>query len=196
MPDSLTNSLQGLIDQAASRKSSGTITRYSQRLNPKQTSNLRLLLVDISGSMGNYVGSMRKIDMLRQALNRPLAPDERAFAFHSCVFPLDSLQSIPEPDGATALHLAIESGYPFNPIHTLVVSDGMPDDKQQALRAAKKLTGTISTLYIGSDNDAVAIQFMRDLARQGCGTADVCDLSKHSSSQLAGRIEQLLLKGG
>lgn len=174
----LVDPLQNLINQAAQIKpKTRTIQQYTQRLDPKNTSGT-LLLLDISGSMSDWVGEYRKIDLLRQALNRELAQGETAIAFHSTTAILSSLQAIPDPMGGTALHLAILEGSKLRPKHTLVVSDGRPDDEAQALAAAASLSGIINTLFIGSDNDHNAINFMRQLARLGCGKAEVCDLRR------------------
>ena len=135
---------------------------------------------------------MRKIDLLRQALDRPIAAGETVLAFHSLAERLTSLQAIPEPMGGTALHLAICVGAAVMPGHTLVVSDGQPDDPAQALAAAAQLSGTISTLYLGSDTDKEAIAFMRKLARLGCGQYQHCDVSNGSVLLLQQSIAGLL----
>lgn len=190
----LTDPLQSLIDQATELKDSGTVKQFAKRLNPKKVGCQSLLLLDVSGSMHEFVGpGVRKIDLLRQALDRPLAPGEVAIAFQSVVLPINSLQAIPEPMGGTALHLAIAEGANRKPAATLIVSDGKPDDAKQALRAAGKLSGVINTLYIGSDDDYEAIEFMRSLARLGCGKAQVCDVSKpEQQPQLKHAIAGLL----
>lgn len=194
MSGEITNPLQSLINQAALVKPRcKTVQQYAHRLNPKKASGT-LLLLDISGSMGEFVGSWRKIDLLRLALNRPLHPGERVIAFHSIATEINSLQAIPAPEGGTAMHLAIAQACALHPTHTLVVSDGRPDDEMQTITAAKKLTGTISTLYIGSDSDTTAIKFMRELARLGCGRAESCDLRREKNWQiLPTAIEQLRL---
>jgi hypothetical protein len=183
---SLVNPLQLLISEAAKLPSSGEVSKYSQRLNTS-SSLPTVILLDVSGSMDEAVETgKRKIDILRKAVNRPLMPDEMVFVFSStCRRALD-FWSIPEPEGSTALHLALLDVIYCNPKHTLIVTDGHPDDPEEALASAERLSGTISTLYIGRDDDHNAIAFCRKLARVGCGTAQVCDITKPQN--------QLLLK--
>jgi hypothetical protein len=190
----LVNPMQALIDQAALVKPKAkTVKQYAERLDPKNGSGKTLLLLDISGSMGEQVGMTRKIDLLRRALDRSLQLNEVAIAFHSVAQVLPTLQLIPEPQGGTALHLAIAHGIGLNPGHTLVVSDGQPDDAKQALAEAKKLTGIINTLYIGRDDDYEAIEFMRKLARLGCGRSQTCDVrNPENHARLEPSIKLLL----
>lgn len=186
----LVNSLQSLITQASKLPPSGSLDNYERRTKYVPQSH-SVILIDISGSMGEIVKNSRKIDLLRKALNRPLASSEIAIAFNSYAQILKDFTRIPEPEGGTALHFAIIEASIFNPSHTLIVSDGSPDSESQALQATNRLTGVISTLYIGSDDDLEAIAFMNKLARLGCGKSGVCDLKK-SPSNLKGAIAGLL----
>lgn len=189
----LVNPLESILKTAASLPESGALKPYTQRLNVN-SSNLSIILLDTSGSMAETIESGgRKIDVLRQALNRPLFQNEVALAFHSISHQLKSLQDIPEPAGGTALHFALSQASSYNPKATLVISDGQPDDPEQALAEAGKLSGIINTLYIGSDRDKQAIAFMRQLARIGCGRAANCDISNPQNQLLlSGRIQNLL----
>lgn len=188
----LSNPLQNLINQAKKLKNSGTLEKYAERINANPIGK-SVILLDVSGSMDEmaYQG-MRKIDMLRQAMNRPLDTNEVVIAFHSVVEMIKDLQSIPKPGGGTALHKALEEAIKFSPKTTLVVCDGRPDSKDQALSAAKKLPGIINTLYIGRDDDLEAIQFMADLARTSCGVPRHCDVRYKSPAQLTEAIKLLL----
>ena len=189
----LVNPLESILKTAATLPESGALEPYTQRLNAK-TSNASIILLDVSGSMGETIElAGRKIDLLRQALNRPLLNNEVAIAFHSVPQQIRCLQDIPEPCGGTALHTAIAQSIHYHPSKTLVISDGKPDDPKQALSIAGELSGIINTLYIGSDRDKDAIAFMRQLARIGCGRAQVCDISNPQNQLLlSGRIQNLL----
>lgn len=168
----IVNPLQALINQASSLEETGEVERYSQRVNPNG-SGQRLLLLDLSGSMVERVGSSSKIEILRRAI-APIQQGYRIFGFGSTV---DEIKGeIPFPSGGTAMHLAFEVVAPIKPVQTLVVSDGIPDDRHQALISAKALSGIISTLFIGEDSDHEAIEFMRKLARLGCGKFHFQDL--------------------
>lgn len=191
----LINPLESILQQAAKLPESGALKSYAQRLNVK-TSNKSIIVLDISGSMAETIESgKRKIDLLRQVLDRPLHSDEIAIAFHSISLQIPRLQDIPEPEGGTALHNAIAGAIPYKPAQTLVISDGKPDDPKQALAQAENLSGIINTLYIGSDRDTEAIAFMRQLARTGCGRAEECDISNPQNQVLLQGNIQKLLKG-
>ena len=191
----LLNPLESILQQAAKLPESGAIEPYAQRLNTK-TSGISIILLDISGSMAEVLElGRRKIDLLRQALERSLHSNEVAIAFHSIPVQLESLHKIPEPDGGTALHYAIAQAIPYKPNQTLVISDGKPDDPKQAVAQAEKLTGIINTLYIGSDQDGEAIAFMSQLARLGCGRAENCDISNPRNQPLLKENIKHLLTG-
>lgn len=192
----LINPLQNLLDQAAELPDSGQVKKFAQRVTPssRRASQTSILLLDISGSMGAVISGKRKIDILRGALNRPLEPDEMAFAFNSICEPIPDLRAIPDPLGGTALHFAIKAIKPHKPRQTLIVCDGKPDDPAQALSAARSLSGVINTLYIGPDSDRAAIEFMRQLARLGCGQSAVYDL-RDGPILLGQAIQKLLPQG-
>ncbi|WP_099066522.1 hypothetical protein [Nostoc linckia] len=180
----LVNPLQLLINQASKIPPTGEVEKYATRLNANPASPT-VILLDISGSMEQQVeNGRRKIDVLRDAVNRPLAINEIVLVFSQNCDRIPNFQSIPEPLGNTDVRLAIIQAISYAPKHTLVVSDGHPDDADAALKAAEKLTGTISTLYIGPDDDAKAIAFMANLARVGCGSFQVCDISKMQNQVL------------
>lgn len=186
------NPLQALVDQAALLPPSGELKIYEQRINPKskKNSNQSILLLDFSGSMREWCGNYRKIEILQKAI-APITSQYKILAFNSATEWINENTLYPEPQGGTALHLAIAVAVTHNPRQTLIVSDGQPDDTKQALSQAKKLSGTISTLYIGSDSDKEAIAFMAKLARLGCGDAYVQDLAKGHKA-LNQKIQHLL----
>lgn len=157
----LTNPLQNLINQAAQLPNSGQLEQYAQTVNP--TSGIKALVLDLSGSMSQRVGGDRKIDILHQAIAGLPLQQYVILLFNSKTEVFQG-GTFPEPSGGTALHMALGATATLNPEHTLIVSDGMPDDEDQALEAAISLPGRISTLYIGSDDNHEAIAFMRRVA--------------------------------
>jgi hypothetical protein len=97
-----------------------------------------------------------------------------------------------ETSAGTALHRAIEYAASLYPSQTLVISDGEPEDEYAAIKAAKKLSGTISTLYVGDDSNKAAIAFMAELAKLGCGKPYVQCLDDGYQA-IGGTIAQALL---
>lgn len=190
----LSNIFAGVIAQAAQAPAeTGAVERFARRVRDAGTA--QVILLDVSGSMADLAGGRRKIEILRDALaaTLPASPGATLIAFASRPEPLASLAALPEPHGGTALHLALDAAAVHRPRHTLVVSDGQPDDAQAALDAAERLTGRIDVIYVGSDSDAAAVAFMRRLARTGGGSAVVHDVAKRTPpALLAQEIRGLL----
>lgn len=173
----LTNPLSQILVQAAQLPDSGTLKKISKRIDAKGENSA--ILLDVSSSMNEWVHSgERKIDILRSVFSRPKADNEIAIAFSSITIIIPDFASIPNPNGNTDLEQAILLAATYKPRATLIISDGMPDCETKALNAAKRLTGVINCLFIGNEDDIDAIAFMKKLARLGCGTATVCDISK------------------
>lgn len=127
------------------------------------------ILADVSGSMAEPAdGGRRKIDVLREALQS--AGDARLVAFST--HPRDVRERLPEPDGGTALHLAL--AHVAGARRLLVISDGHPDDARLALTAADRLGDVrIDVVYCGPEHDLTGMDFMRRLARGGGGAHHV-----------------------
>lgn len=151
------------------------------------------ILIDTSGSMGTPViqAQMRpRIELLRDVLQIVLHEHSKArlFAFSSEPRELEGFEQthglvLPEPDGSTALHLALAYVGARRPMSRLIVmSDGVADDPAAALAAVRELAPlTIDALHIGDETDRNAIGFMRKLSLAGGtgrGRYGVRDLSK------------------
>jgi hypothetical protein len=158
------------------------------------TEGLPVILIDCSGSMDLPVGDRRRIDLLADTLRLvlPDTPDARLVAFNDTVSPVASADRLPEPDGGTALHHAFEHIAPWRPGRLIVISDGEPDDRAAALRAARMLNCPIDAFHAGPKDDRAAIAFLRNLCLcgRGVGRATVADL--RNPAKLAGELRLLL----
>ncbi|KJH69626.1 vWA domain-containing protein [Aliterella atlantica] len=174
----LTNPLEAILVQAAQLPESGALKKVSKRIDASGENSA--ILLDVSSSMNELVhGGERKIDVLRSVFHlRTKAANEIAIAFSSIAAIIPDFAFIPHPNGNTDLEQAIFLAATYKPRATLVISDGMPDCETKALNVAKRLTGVINCLFVGNEEDLSAIAFMNKLARLGCGTATVCDISK------------------
>lgn len=160
------------------------------------------ILVDTSGSMATLEGTRRRIDILRDVLVMALAdaPQARVVAFCSIPMELVGLEpnitnlKLPEPAGSTALHLALNlAGRRPKPARIVVISDGQPDDRLAALRAARELNPVrIDALYVGLDDDRDAIGFMQTLALCGKRGGTVGIRSLKQPEVLANELRLLL----
>ncbi len=134
-----------------------------------------VILCDVSSSMAG-----ERINRLKEALRSLWAtmPRCRLLAFSFRVWPIESPETMPEPSGNTALHLALEEARLLRPAKTIVISDGKPDDAETAINVASRIPGIIDIVFVGSDGDRSAIQFMNRLARVGGGRVVVRDIAK------------------
>jgi hypothetical protein len=124
----------------------------------------RVVVADVSGSMGERATGRRKIDALQEALAGVAVP---VYLFSSGVREWTPGAALPAPGGGTALDLALARVGQLRPTHVLVISDGHPDRPDAALQAADRLDAQIDVIYCGPDWDREGIAFMRRLARSG-----------------------------
>lgn len=190
MPDLPVNPLADIIAQAA-RLPARTGATEQHRQRQQHATGGTVILADVSGSMAGSAGARTKYALLQEALDHvlPGLPGASLIAFASTATPIAPGAPLPSPAGGTALHLAIEAAAPARPSKTLVISDGLPDSEDAALRAAQLLTGVIDVIYCGSDDDHAAIAFMQRLARAGGGTLLMRNLSREP---LLPAVRQLL----
>jgi hypothetical protein len=150
------------------------------------TTGATVMLLDLSGSMDNFVGTTGKTrrDVLQQALANvlPRHPGVQLFAFGSDVARLNPQQPLPGTMGGTDLTLALNHARQFSPASLLVITDGEPSDSKSALTAALMLNCEIKTIYCGEETNTVAISFLRALVRCSrtgtIGVAKVVSLEK------------------
>lgn len=192
MGTNLVNPLAAIVAQA--RQTLPAQTGAAQAAQVRRAERRMTICADVSGSMQEMAhGGRRKIEILREALVQVASPETVCIAFstatHRC-----SPSELPEPNGRTAMHLAISDAVAVDPLGLLMISDGEPDDPGAALRAAGRLRCRINTLYIGPESNQRAIDFMRQLASAGVskGRADVHDLSRVQPMALARTVASLL----
>jgi hypothetical protein len=190
----LANPLQALIAGAARSTPAvtGEVERTRARLDAPGAAVV--VLADCSSSMAERAGARTKADLLAEALDSvlPDLPGATLIGFATTAAGLPSAAHLPAPAGGTALHLALDLAAGLRPGRTLVVSDGRPDDEARALAAAGGLPGIIDVIYCGPDDDAAAIDFMRRLARLGCGRVVVRDVVRDRTARLAPAARALL----
>jgi hypothetical protein len=153
------------------------------------------LLLDTSGSMKQFVGSSRKIDILQDVV-RSIGMGYARYSFSDDIRREDSGEML-DAGGNTALAVAFnflkESGVRR---HLVLVSDGVPDDVDEALESVRGLGYPVNVVYIGNIGD-VGERFMRKIAETTGGkwlTADVKDAAFFQKNLESG-IEKLMLIG-
>jgi hypothetical protein len=187
------NPIQRLIANAAQAtpRDTGESARFRARHAAAGTA--RVILCDVSDSMNETAGARRRIDHLRDALEQVVRPEHKLIAFSSAARQIDSLAELPSPSGGTALELALITAAHHSPAATLVISDGEPNNPDAALRAAEALSGVIDVIYCGSESNREAVEFMRRLARVGCGQYAAHSWTRPGAPTLAATVRRLLM---
>lgn len=171
--DELVKSEQQLADRLA-----GTLARRSLTDLVKSRTEVRMLVVDCSGSMAQTTDKgERKIDALRAVVAEVRERVGcKVLAFGHAWQP-EIVDSIPEPSGGTPLHDAIHAGKSHRATHLIVISDGIPDSQSAALDAAREFGGKIDAVYVGPKGGP-GPKFMQQLAGLTGGTSDALDLAQ------------------
>lgn len=190
----ITNPMQALLRRAAATLPAETGRVAAQQTRIDRRSGAYVILVDVSMSMDAPAwGGLRKIDVLRQAVDATLrrSPQCRLIAFSKHA---REVTCVPEPESNTDLVAGLEAARTHDPGVTLLISDGQPDNADAALSIAERWRGAIDVLYVGPDSDAAAIAFMRRLAAAAAGDVCVNDIGKAGAgvAQLTQSISALL----
>jgi hypothetical protein len=139
--------------------------------------------------MGDATGSgLRKIDELRNVV--AALPPVPMIGFSDRAGYLDGY--VPEPQGGTNLTAAIELAASRGVQHIGIISDGIPDSKAGALKAAQRFGGQIDVFYVG-DPGGPGELFLMDLASRSNGRYQGFDLGKPKA--LTAAIKGLLGTG-
>lgn len=137
------------------------------------------LLCDTSGSMIEYSGGRAKIDILGDVLGQLLTPAfvGSVWEFNSLVTRLVPPYRLGIPSGGTDLATALAVVGICFPRPLIVISDGLPNDAEAALAAARGLETAIVARFVGRDDDFAALAFMRALA--WCSADGLGDFAAH-----------------
>ena len=149
------------------------------------------VLVDVSGSMWDPIGvaNICKWQHAKIAVEDILrdCPKVRIVAFSSGFKEVRASADLPGAGGGTDLAGAFNFIGPWRPRKTIVVSDGIPDDTDAALVAARRLTGVIDTIYCGPDGHP-AISFLRSLNPLSGGHHTTWEGARELSTTVRGLI--------
>ena len=155
-----------------------------------------VVLVDLSGSMEEKDGGSgrTRLDILKEALAQLAESPVRIIGFHTKAFTVGNPKELPEVGGGTALHLGIVEACKYNPVRTVIISDGEPDSQGQAHVALEQLSGIVDVVYCGPERNQSAKQFLESLAKHGMGTFYETGDKIDGPKQLHGVIKGLLGK--
>jgi hypothetical protein len=154
-----------------------------------------VVLADVSPSMEVRDGGSRegkkRINLLREALSGlPKGIKIIAFSDEARVTTAEGIRV--NEYGSTALHKAIDLAATFDPVRTVIISDGEPDSEEEAERAIEGLTGIVDVVYCGDPDSERASKFLESLAKAGAGgfyeTGDQIDVCKQLPAVIAGLL--------
>ena len=147
-----------------------------------------VVLIDVSGSMRrvDYKKTASRYERACEALANLQASRPGKIAVISFESePKFCPAGIPEtPGGTTDLARALSFTQIADTVpgmRFVVISDGEPDDKTEALNVARKYQNRIDVIFVGDENDQGAIRFMDQLASASGGkqiTADSAQISE------------------
>jgi hypothetical protein len=151
---------------------------------PKQ--NRPCLLLDVSYSMNTNDGRGRRIDLLRKAVDTvPNLGATSIYCFSEECVKVRGVRNILEPQSSTAMDHAFTMirGAGFE--SAILITDGMPDSEEAALRASAGLT--LRILYVGPKPIP---DFLKRLAQMTAGTCESQDLAntKLLSQKISGYL--------
>ncbi len=138
-------------------------------LNDPETLKKRLFVLDISGSMAEIVDGKRKIDHLRNIMEK--YPDANMMTFSTRTNFIKKASDIPEPQSSTDLAYALEcvrNNKILSPERLVLISDGEPDSRQSSIAEAIKLGLPIDIIFIGRKGSSGEL-FMEELAKKTGG---------------------------
>lgn len=147
-----------------------------------------VFVLDVSGSMNELVDDKTKIHHLREVMADYPAAEKTIF---STTVGTGSLPN--RAGGSTAMHKAfkhLQMGRRFKKI--VLISDGIPDAPDEALREAKALGQPINIIYIGPGGDE-GEAFMKRLAAETGGQQATANTHKQEFSQQLTAQTKLLL---
>lgn len=148
------------------------------------------LLLDVSGSMADAAEpGIRKIDALRVIVRDLTAPYIYAFS-RACK--RVSRENIPDPQSITALHTAFAKIKSQRITRAVLITDGLPDDEEAAIREASGLS--LEIFYVGP---APKPDFLDRLARaaKAGSKAHQATLARTDAPALQQRMRLLLTDG-
>lgn len=157
-----------------------------------------IVIVDTSGSMGDidrssgksrYVIACDELKKLQADLSGRIA----VLSFSSSVVFCPG--GVPVylgmgTDMAGALTFAKVADIP--PMRFIVIADGYPDNRNEALKVARTFQSRIDTIYVGPETDNNAKEFMRELARVKQGQNETAK----NAMRLSETTKSLLLSKG
>lgn len=156
-----------------------------------------MVIADLSSSMDSSAYENKsRYECLQEAM-RPYAGRVQVIAFNDRVWEVDA-DSLPHPEGMTAMEKAFKAAQQLVPLKVLLISDGCPNNEETAIEEAKALVGPdiirkviIDVLYIGP-KDQKAEAFMHRICEIGGGRYMDFEVDKNSPALLESSIGNLL----
>lgn len=143
-----------------------------------------VILIDVSGSMRDQDNTrVSRYDRACKALRDLQGSMQGKIAVVSFANePLFVPSGVPaEPAGGTELGKALKFIHPADQIpdmRFILISDGCPNDPNEALKIAKTFKNRIDVIFVGNELESGAIDFLNALARNSGGKQITADSLK------------------
>ena len=148
-----------------------------------------IVIVDVSGSMDtpDSRGGRRRYDVACEELAKLQAsmPGRVAVVAFS-----SSVEFVPggvPPFFGTGTDLAAALTFvkvADECVQFIVISDGQPDNEQEALKIAKSFKSKINTVYVGPESDRHSADFLRRLANASGGVYTIAEKAQELSTKV------------
>ena len=197
MSSEISSPLSEIIKKAAQNTKPGrhSAATAAMRRRFENASSAVFLLIDVSSSKASFIGNvgMTKYEAAVYAARDVVRnmPYIRVVVFGLThpneVAEITDLRNFPLPMGDTPLAEALEMVAKSNPVKTIIICDGEPNDRVRAEQVADGMTGAIDTIYCGPENSPSHL-WLRSLARRCAGR----DVVWNGVGELAGSVRLLL----
>lgn len=136
------------------------------------------LLIDCSGSMHTTMQNGKtRISGLRETVKSIMSEKQMPMIQFGMGSGPSVVEYVPDPQGGTPLHLAIDLARTQECSRAIVISDGQPDSTRDAMESAKRFGGRIDVVFVGDPGD-FGEAFLKQLAESTGGESFTGDLSE------------------
>ncbi|MDA8189597.1 MAG: VWA domain-containing protein [Dehalococcoidales bacterium] len=156
-----------------------------------------IVLVDVSGSMAAHDsrGGKQRYEVACQELTKlqNTLPGKLAVVAFSSETQFVPGGQPPFLSGSTDLAGALRFVQPADGcVRFIVVSDGYPDEPEEALAIARRFQSVIDVVYVGPESDLIGLRFLEDLARAAGGRF----VKAEKAAELADKVSTLMIGAG
>jgi hypothetical protein len=184
------NSLIALKNHLTASSGLSSTSLVQRKAQAAQQREGNILLLDISGSMADVLSNgQRRIDVLWTLVQKMRSQNIpfRTATFSTFAEWSDAVDC-PQPYASTALAEALVwLNANASPVKVTLITDGLPDNAEAAIDAAKRLGVPINVLYVGPDDASYSSQ----VAKGFCSALAAASNGSYAANSLNNEMLQL-----